>query len=123
MRRVFFIGLETSLTAPGPGPDIVWEYYMIATPRELLDTSIAQLQMLTAFLGDQLADSAVESRSRDTPEIVACREILVSLGALITKVQATSRLTSARVGSGEVRPSKIGRWRARGEGRPARQVL
>ena len=66
---------------------------MIATPRELLDTSIAQLQMLTAFLGDQLADSAVESKASDTPEILACREILVSLGALIVKVQATSRPT------------------------------
>jgi hypothetical protein len=66
---------------------------MIATPRELLDTSIAQLQMLTAFLGDQLADSAVESKASDTPELRACREILVSLGALIVKVQATSRLT------------------------------
>jgi hypothetical protein len=76
---------------------------MIATPRELLDTSIAQLQALTAFLGDQLADSAVESKAYDTPEILACREILVSLGALIVKTQATSRLTLERVRSEEVR--------------------
>jgi hypothetical protein len=81
---------------------------MTATPRELLDTSIAQLQMLTAFLGDQLADSAVESKSSDTPEIVACREILVSLAALMAKAQATTRLTSARASSGEVRPGE--RW-------------
>jgi hypothetical protein len=66
---------------------------MIATPRELLDTSIAQLQMLTAFLGDQLADGAVESKASDTKEILACREILASLRALIMKVQATSRPT------------------------------
>ena len=66
---------------------------MIVTPRELLETSIAQLRMLTAFLGDQLADSAVEPRASDTPEILACRDILVSLGALIVKAQATSRLT------------------------------
>jgi hypothetical protein len=66
---------------------------MIATPRELLDTSIAQLQMLTAFLGDQLANRAVESKASDTPEVLACREILVSLGALLVRVQATSRLT------------------------------
>jgi len=85
---------------------------MIATPRELLDTSIAQLQMLTAFLGDQLADSAVESKSSGTPEILACREILVSLGALIVKVQATGRPTSRRVRSDHraalpsVRPSR-----------------
>ena len=63
---------------------------MIATPRELLDTSIAQLQMLTAFLADQLADSAVESQASDTQETVACREILVSVGALIVKVQVTA---------------------------------
>jgi hypothetical protein len=69
---------------------------MSATPRELLDTAIAQLQMLTAFLGDQLADRAVESRSSDAAEMLACREILVSLGALIMKVQATSRLASGR---------------------------
>ena len=77
---------------------------MIATPRELLDTSIAQLQMLTAFLGDQLADSAVESRAYDTPEILACRELLVSLGALIAKVQITNRLTAGRVRGEQVTP-------------------
>jgi len=60
---------------------------MIVTPRELLDTSIAQLEILTAFLGDQLANRAVEARSSDTPEIRACRQILVSLGGLIVKVQ------------------------------------
>ena len=61
---------------------------MMATPRELLDTSLGQLRMLTAFLGDQLGDHAVESISSSPPEILACREILVSLGALIVKVQA-----------------------------------
>lgn len=81
---------------------------MIATPRELLDTSIAQLQMLTAFLGDQLADSAVESNASDTPEILACREILVSLGALIVKVQVTNRLTAGRLRDEQVRPGD--RW-------------
>lgn len=70
---------------------------MSATPRELLDTAIAQLQMLSAFLGDQLIDSAVESRSSETAEILACREILASLAALIMKVEAASRATSRRV--------------------------
>jgi hypothetical protein len=65
---------------------------MIATPGELLDTSIAQLQMLTAFLADQLGESAVEPEPRPTPEILACQEILVSLGALILKVQAARRV-------------------------------
>lgn len=81
---------------------------MIATPRELFDTSIAQLRVLTAFLGDQLADSAVESKSSDTPEILACRQILVSLGALIVKVQATNRLTAGRVRGEQVCPGE--RW-------------
>jgi hypothetical protein len=53
--------------------------------------------MLSAFLGDQLAASAVESRSSDTAEILACREVLASLGALIMKVEAASRATSERV--------------------------
>jgi len=67
---------------------------MTATPRELLDTSIAQLQTLTAFLGDQLTASARQSGSPATPEIRACEEILVSLGALILKVQAARGMRS-----------------------------
>ena len=67
---------------------------MTATPRELLDTSIAQLQTLTAFLGDQLTANARQSWSPATPEIRACEEILVSLGALILKVQATRGMRS-----------------------------
>ena len=65
---------------------------MIATPRELLDTSIAQLQTLTAFLGDHLRESADTTESSATPEMLACREIYVSVGALILKVQATHRV-------------------------------
>ena len=65
---------------------------MVATPRELLDTSIAQLQTLTAFLGEQLGGRADDRESSTTPEIRACQEILVSLGALILKVQAARRL-------------------------------
>jgi hypothetical protein len=68
----------------------------MATPRELLETSIAQLQTLRAFLGDQLADKAIESHGTSTPEVRACQEILVSLGALILKVQGGSRLGRVR---------------------------
>ena len=69
---------------------------MTATPRELLDTSIAQLQLLRAFLGDQLANRAVEpKKDSGAPEILACREILVSLGALIVKVQGSDRMKRA----------------------------
>jgi hypothetical protein len=65
---------------------------MMATPRELLDTSMAQLQTLTAFLGDHLRECADTTESSLTPEMVACREIHISLGALILKVQATHRV-------------------------------
>ena len=76
---------------------------MIATPRELLDTSIAQLQTLTAFLGDQLGGRTVEPKSSAAPEILACQEILVSLGALIVKVQAAGQLSSVCFRSEQVR--------------------
>jgi hypothetical protein len=65
---------------------------MIATPRELLDTSIAQLQTLTAFLGDHLRECADPTESSVSPEMLACREIHLSLGALILKIQATHRV-------------------------------
>jgi hypothetical protein len=68
---------------------------MMTTPGELLDTSIAQLQMLTAFLGDQLGESAQVSQSPATPEIRACKEILASLGALIVKLQTERAVTSS----------------------------
>jgi len=67
---------------------------MTATSRELLDTSIAQLQALSAFLGDQLG--VVTARSGSAAEIRACEEILVSLGALILKVQAAGCARSSR---------------------------
>jgi len=72
---------------------------MTATPRELLDTSIAQLQTLTAFLGDQLTANAHQSGSPAAREIRACEEILVSLGALILKVQAARGVRSRGFGS------------------------
>jgi hypothetical protein len=72
---------------------------MTATPRELLDTSIAQLQTLTAFLDDQLAASAHQAESAATTEIRACEEIFVSLRALIVKVQSARRMRPASLGS------------------------
>jgi 4-hydroxy-3-methylbut-2-en-1-yl diphosphate synthase IspG/GcpE len=93
---------------------------MIVTPRELLETSIAQLRMLTAFLGDQLADSAVEPRASDREEILACREILVSIGALIVKAQATSGPTFGRVRSEQVCPGE--KWNTAHPNRSVRGV-
>jgi hypothetical protein len=53
------------------------------TPLELLDTSIAQLRTLVAFLDDQLSDAnpaQIETR--------ACKEIARSLGVLIRAHEA-----------------------------------
>jgi hypothetical protein len=66
------------------------EASMSTTPRELLDTSIAQLELLRAFLGEQLGVRTDKSESTATSDLIACQEILVSLGALILRVQATS---------------------------------
>ena len=51
---------------------------MTITPPELLDTSIAQLQTLVAFLDDQL--SCTESAALETR---ACKEISQALCLLI----------------------------------------
>ncbi len=59
---------------------------MMITPAELLDTSIAQLQTLAAFLGDQLGDRSARPAS-STSETRACEEILRSLSMLILKLE------------------------------------
>lgn len=56
---------------------------MTITPPELLNTSIAQLQTLVAFLEDQLGWS--DSAARETR---ACKEIARSLCSLIRAHQA-----------------------------------
>ena len=82
---------------------------MIATPRELLDTSIAQLQLLMAFLGDQLGESARESRSSDTPDIRDCQKIFASLELMLAELRAarpkSAGVRSAPVTAGEGRSS------------------
>jgi hypothetical protein len=60
---------------------------MTITPRVLLDTSIAQLQTLAAFLAEEMG----EYRQRSvvaTPEARACKEILLTISVLIPKLQA-----------------------------------
>jgi hypothetical protein len=60
---------------------------MTITPRVLLDTSIAQLQTLAAFLAEEMG----EYRQRTvvaTPETRACKEILLTISVLIPKLQA-----------------------------------
>ena len=61
---------------------------MMITPAELLDTSIAQLETLAAFLGDQLGDASARPAC-STSETRACEEILRSLSMLILKLETT----------------------------------
>lgn len=60
---------------------------MSTTPRELLDTSIAQLETLRAFLDEQLVVRTDGSESNAASDVIACQEILISLGALILRIQ------------------------------------
>lgn len=62
---------------------------MMISPAELLDTSVAQLQTLTAFLGDQLGDRN-DGPDSATSEARACEEILLSLNVLILKLGRAS---------------------------------
>lgn len=65
-----------------------------ATPRELLDTSIGQLEVLKSFLGEQLGARTGKSEFNATSDAVACQEILISLGALLLRVQTACSVSS-----------------------------
>ena len=67
------------------------ESAMMISPAELLDTSVAQLQTLTAFLGEQLGDRNDRPDSA-TSEARACGEILLSLSGLILKLEAARHM-------------------------------
>jgi hypothetical protein len=62
---------------------------MLITSQEVLDTSVAQLETLAAFLCEQLDDSVDDPR-HVTKETRACREILGSLRVLILRVAGES---------------------------------
>jgi hypothetical protein len=73
---------------------------MTITHREVLDTSIAQLETLVAFLRDQLGETGGSPQVRsDALEVRACGEVLLSLSALIRKVQV-ARCAKPSVPSG-----------------------
>jgi hypothetical protein len=60
---------------------------MTLPPRVLLDTSIAQLRTLAAFLAEEMG----EYRDKAEPaslEARACKEILLTISVLIPKLQA-----------------------------------
>ena len=59
---------------------------MLITPQEVLDTSVAQLETLAAFLCEQL-DESIDDPTRATQETRACQEILGSLRVLILRVR------------------------------------
>jgi len=71
------------------------ESAMMISPAELLDTSVAQLQTLTAFLGEQLGDRNDRADSA-TSEARACAEILLSLSVLILKLEAARHMAPGR---------------------------
>ena len=57
---------------------------MTITPGELLETSIAQLRTLVAFLGEQLDGSAGgDTAQSSTREVRACKDMLDSLTVLL----------------------------------------
>lgn len=73
------------------------ESTMMISPAELLDTSVAQLQTLTAFLGEQLGDRNDRPDSAAS-EARACEEILLSLSVLILKFEAVRHVSAGGQG-------------------------
>ena len=63
---------------------------MLITPQEVLDTSVAQLETLAAFLCEQL-DESIDDPRHSTRETRACKEILGSLRVLILRVRPRER--------------------------------
>ena len=88
---------------------------MTITPNELLDTSIAQLRTLTAFLREQLANGADRTPST-AAQARACRELLGSLSALILRLQSARDAVTGPGESGQAGAKGDGRWRASGTG-------
>lgn len=57
---------------------------MTITPGELLETSIAQVRTLAAFLGEQLDESVRGDDAQSmSQEVRACKDMLASLIALL----------------------------------------
>jgi hypothetical protein len=63
---------------------------MLITPQEVLDTSVAQLETLAAFLCEQL-DESIDDPRHVTRETRACKEILGSIRVLILRVRRRER--------------------------------
>jgi len=63
---------------------------MLITPQEVLDTSVAQLETLAAFLCEQL-DESIDDPKHVRQETRACKEILGSLRLLILRARTRER--------------------------------
>jgi hypothetical protein len=60
------------------------EFTLLISPQELLDTSLAQLQTLTAFLHDHLPADHQRAGSAGV-EVRVCEDIMRSLDELIAR--------------------------------------
>ena len=69
-------------------PPVRKEIPMTLTPRVLLDTSIAQLRTLAAFLAEEMGEYQEKSEPVASLEARACKEILLTISVLIPKLQA-----------------------------------
>ena len=71
---------------------------MTITPGELLETSVAQLRTLVAFLGEQLDGSARGATAQSGMlEVRACQNILVSLTVVLQDAPALDPSMSSPV--------------------------
>jgi len=79
--------------------DVDAESGMMISPAELLDTSVAQLQTLTAFLGDQLRE---RTDRPDSPhrKLAHAKRSCVSLSVLILKLEAARHMAPGGQGIG-----------------------
>lgn len=63
------------------------------TPRVVLDTSIAQLRTLAAFLAEEMGEYRNQAEAANL-EARACKEILLTISVLIPKLQAARHVVT-----------------------------
>jgi hypothetical protein len=68
-------------------PSVQEHAAMTVAPGVLLDTSIAQLRTLAAFLAEEMGELSEKSEAASL-EARACKEILLTISVLIPKLQA-----------------------------------
>jgi hypothetical protein len=71
---------------------------MSLTPSVLLDTSIAQLRILAAFLAEEMGEYRNQAEAANL-EARACKEILLTISVLIPKLQAARHVVVAEDGA------------------------